>query len=95
MSPEEQKRAYDEARRRGWDASQDIQEAIRQDHRDGSIAPRTVSSTQLLEAIADIELENSIKLNPNTSPEHKEWALAALERIRKSEAKNRELKKKK
>lgn len=98
MTQEEQKRQYEEARKRGWDAQRDIQEAERQDVLSAGpevrVGSRTVSSTKFLEAIADIELENTIKLNPNTTPEHKQWALGVLERIRESEAKSRKKKKK-
>ena len=50
---------------------------------------RRCSSSRLLIATADIELEAAIKTNPRTSPQEKESMLITLARIQELEAQSR------
>lgn len=86
LGKEEQQRLYDQARLRGSQAGNDLEQACVEDV---NIGIRTVSSTPLLSAIHDIEAEETIMLNPNTTPEHKKEMMEILERIRASEARKR------
>lgn len=72
-------------------AMNELPEAIR---KDASTFPsyRLVSSTRMLEAVIDIELEAQVKSNPNTTPEQKAEFLAILKRIQDSEAQSRRIK---
>ena len=91
LDKDDQQRLYDQAWHRGFGAGNDLNQAYIEDI---NIGTRTVSSTPLLEAIHDVSLKETIKLNPNTSPEHKAQMMKILERIRESEARKANLRRK-
>lgn len=94
LSYEEQKKLYDQAWQRGWSARNSMEQNI-VERQEGFLGKKSVSTMRFLEGTFDTEAESIVKLNPNTTPEHKAQMMEILERIRESEAKSRKKRRKK